>query len=399
MRAAILGLSGLFCGLSLLAQTDSAELARKARAAEIVIEPYGEAALELPPLIKANEDCIAHLMLCGEVISSELTERDCATSSGFGDLWFFPIYHRQAIGAAASSPDFTVLMGVVDSDGNVLDADSAPPGAIASAGAFATRFGNWEVPVLSDSTSVRKTGQYRVALSCDSTSSCVQDVATLCLGRSRYKVQVAWENQFNGSLGFGQAIKRTDAAGFFSFGDPSNIELLVKVLDFGDAVKVFYGQLTNLRFKIAVTDTVKRATKIYTNTEGDCGGLDNNAFPASTDPRAAKAGRCRSDRETLCLLGGRFAVRAEWANPGNGTSGRAGQVGISGLVGSFFFTDKSNVELVTKLVNLGNRIAFFYGSLSNLEYTIHVTDTSTGVTKTYQNPAGKFCGGLDNNAF
>ena len=28
-----------------------------------------------------------------------------------------------------------------------------------------------------------------------------------------------------------------------------------------------------------------------------------------------------------------------------------------------------------------------------------VTDTTTGAVKTYQNPAGRYCGGLDNSAF
>jgi hypothetical protein len=63
------------------------------------------------------------------------------------------------------------------------------------------------------------------------------------------------------------------------------------------------------------------------------------------------------------------------------------------------FTDPKNVELVIKMLDFGDRIAVFYGALSDLEYTIKVTDTSTGVVKTYSNPAHKFCGGLDNSAF
>jgi len=39
------------------------------------------------------------------------------------------------------------------------------------------------------------------------------------------------------------------------------------------------------------------------------------------------------------------------------------------------------------------------GSLSNLEYTLTVTDTKTGAVKTYRNPAGRYCGGTEIDAF
>jgi hypothetical protein len=237
---------------------------------------------------------------------------------------------------------------------------------------------------------------------------------TLCLQKSRFRVEVAWTNQFNNTSGVGRALPRTDFTGLFSFGDPSNVELMVKILDLGDAVKVFYGQLTNLRFTITVTDTRTGIVKTYQNTPGDCGGIDNQGFPRaltsalsdpasglSAAPGAAIATRaaCRGDRDTLCLLNGRFAVEVDWRNQHNGQAGRGQAASLSQLTGVFNFTDPSNIELMTKLVNLGDRIAFFYGSLSDLEYTIRVTDTSNGVVKTYVNPAGRVCGGLDNNAF
>jgi hypothetical protein len=360
----------------------------------------------LPLAFKANEDCVPQLVLCGQFVQSELTERDCALDDGgFGDLWFFPSYHRQAVAAAAQSDDFAMLLGLATPDLQAVDAAVLPVGEVGSVSAFATRPGNWLVAILSDTSSVKKTGRYSFLVGCD--LKCVADAATLCLGKGRYRVQVAWENQFSGDLGFGRAIKRTDAAGFFSFGDPGNVELLVKVLNFGDAIKVFYGELTNLHFTIAVTDMVTDKTKIYTNTERDCGGIDNNAFPSTAAPAAETAageektrgGSCRADRDTLCLMDGRFAVEVAWANPGNGTSGRGGAVPISKATGSFYFSDKGNIELVAKLLDFGDRIAFFYGTLSNLEYTLTVTDTRTGAAKSYHNPGGTFCGGLDNSAF
>ena len=239
---------------------------------------------------------------------------------------------------------------------------------------------------------------------------CRPGAATLCLDGRRFQVTVAWRNQFDGTSGVGRAISRSDTTGFFSFGDPSNVELLVKILDFGSAVKVFYGELTDLQFTVTVAEVATGAVKTYANTAGDCGGIDQNAFDvigggvgasrsASRTAGSAAAGACRADRNTLCLLGGRFAATVEWANPGNGTGGVGGALPLSSLVGTFFFTDPGNVELMTKVIDFGDRVAFFYGSLSDLPYTIRLTDTSTGREKIYQSTPGRLCGGIDNHAF
>ena len=54
---------------------------------------------------------------------------------------------------------------------------------------------------------------------------------------------------------------------------------------------------------------------------------------------------------------------------------------------------------MVKILEQGDRVDFFYGTLSDLQYTIHVTDTRTGTVKTYRNEAGRFCGGLEVDAF
>jgi len=113
----------------------------------------------------------------------------------------------------------------------------------------------------------------------------------------------------------------------------------------------------------------------------------------------AAAGTCKKDKNTLCLLNNRFQVKVDWRNPGNNTSGTGGAVAISTVTGAFFFTDASNLELMAKVIDYGDRIDFFYGTLSDLEYTIAVTDTNNGQVKTYHNAAGNYCGGLDGAAF
>ncbi|HKH48363.1 MAG TPA: M12 family metallo-peptidase [Thermoanaerobaculia bacterium] len=232
----------------------------------------------------------------------------------------------------------------------------------------------------------------------------------LCLLKKRFQVEVQWDNQFNGTSGIGRALPRTDAAGFFSFGDPSNLELMVKLLDFGDVVKVFWGQLTNLKYRLIITDLRTGQAKTYQNTAGDCGGIDQGAFPggvgvdllappsSATGRAVAAAAGCRSSGQELCL-DDRFTVKVDWRNPGNGTSGQGVAVPFSKLTGAFHFGQASNLELMAKIIDQGDRIDFFWGALSDLEYTINVTDTLTGQVKTYRNAAGKYCGGLEVDAF
>lgn len=235
-----------------------------------------------------------------------------------------------------------------------------------------------------------------------SDSTCRPGLNTLCLGRGRYKVQVDWYNFYDNSNGVGRAMRSTDSSGFFTFNNPGSVELMVKVLDSGGGVKLFYGQLTDTLFDLIVTDTRTGAYEVYNGTRGNCGGVDQNAFmsgdelPAS-DKRAS--GACRPGKNTLCLQNGRFQVTAEWRNPGSGQVSQAGVVPVSKTAGAFYFGNSKNLELMAKVLDQNGRVDVYYGALSDLEYTVRVTDTRTGAVKTYSNPVGRYCGGRELQAF
>ena len=239
-------------------------------------------------------------------------------------------------------------------------------------------------------------------------TACAPD--TLCLLQNRFQVTATWRNQFDGSSGVAGVQKASDLSGYLYFTDPRNTELIFKILDFGTNIKVFWGQLTNLQYTINVTDTRDGTSKQYSNTPGDCGGFDDVGFPASlasvyrrgltaTIRKASLAGTCRADADTMCLIGNRFAVEMTWRNQFNGTSGSGRPKRLSDLTGAFAFTDPQNLEILIKTLPFPDRVLVLYGALSNLEYTLRVTDTTTGAVKTYSNPAGRYCGGLDNTAF
>jgi hypothetical protein len=50
-------------------------------------------------------------------------------------------------------------------------------------------------------------------------------------------------------------------------------------------------------------------------------------------------------------------------------------------------------------ISVNGRFWFFYGGLTDLEYTLTVTDDATGTTRTYRKEAGSARGGFDTAAF
>ncbi len=65
-------------------------------------------------------------------------------------------------------------------------------------------------------------------------------------------------------------------------------------------------------------------------------------------------------------------------------------------------SDPANVELVVKVLDgrpINGYFWVFYGALSNVAFTVTVTDTETGERKVYQNPLGTFASVGDTQAF
>lgn len=123
-------------------------------------------------------------------------------------------------------------------------------------------------------------------------------------------------------------------------------------------------------------------------------------------------GSCLPDQTTLCLNGGRFKAQVSFQ-----TSSAAGvesfmtpaipaavgnAVSLTGDTGSFWFFSPDNIELTVKVVDgraFNGKFWVFYGGLSDVAYTITVTDLTTGAVKTYSALQGKQAAGNDTSAF
>jgi streptogramin lyase len=272
---------------------------------------------------------------------------------------------------------------------------------------------------------------------------CVADFTTLCLNGGRFKVQVAWSAPDQAASGDGKPMPLTGDTGYFWFFNSANVELVIKVLDarpIGDHhFWVFYGALSDVAYTITVTDTETGAIKKYENPYHTLASVaDTSAFAAETagteapqfeqSPLSAAAierlstaelyalygavtqtkafqplaAPCTAGGNTLCLNDERFQVTVAWSAPSQGRSGHGTAVPLTGDTGYFWFFNDANVELVIKVLDgqaINGHFWVFYGALSNVQYTITVTDTHTQLVKTYTNPDGTLASVADTAAF
>jgi uncharacterized protein YfaP (DUF2135 family) len=294
--------------------------------------------------------------------------------------------------------------------------------------------------------SAENDNEYTKTIAVSASTACAAGPATLCLNNSRFKVQVAWRVPSQGTSGAGNAVGLTADTGYFWFFSAGNIELVVKVVDgrsFNGKFWVFYGALTNVEYTITVTDTATGVVKTYFNPFGQLASVaDTAAFAGGTNAteerewskveglrskvedtgsvsgptpdirastinlgfRAAEAreAACVANATTLCLNGGRFKAQVAWSVPAQGTSGPGMAVPLTGDTGHFWFFSSNNIELVLKVVDgrsFNDAFWVFFGALSNVQYTITVTDTLTGTVKTYTNASGQLASVADTAAF
>jgi hypothetical protein len=269
-------------------------------------------------------------------------------------------------------------------------------------------------------------------------------------------VRVQWRDAASGDHGPGRAVEipDSDVTGLFWFFTEDNIELVVKSLDatsFSGFFWNFYGALSSVEYWITVTDTEAGENVTYHNPQNEiCGFPDTRAFPrpevpapipgaSSHRPRVVggltaletarrivlsgsapeagselssiagqgtTSGTCEPSATSLCLLDNRFKVEVQWDNSrrsGDPEDKGVGKVRPVGSVegdetGFFWFFNQENIELVVKILDarvINQHFWVFYGGLSDVEYTITVTDTQTSNGLAFTNEAGDFCGDAD----
>jgi hypothetical protein len=289
---------------------------------------------------------------------------------------------------------------------------------------------------------------YRRGTYTSPTPGCVPSATALCLARGRFQVGVTFTTAA-GQAGSARAVPLTADTGYFTFFNPANVEVVVKVLNacsLSQSFWVFGGGLTNVATVMTVTDTSTGVSRTYTNPRGvpfqpvqDTSAFDTCFAPSATDPapdpaneeeiraiagaaayevaRLAAGGAetdlaapealasegsvetrdaeataaCTENAQTLCLNNGRFRVQSTWRT-NDGRTGNGNGVRLTADTGYFWFFSSANVEMVVKVLGacgLNGSYWTFAGGLTNVQVTTTVTDTLRGGVKTYTNPLGR----------
>jgi hypothetical protein len=126
------------------------------------------------------------------------------------------------------------------------------------------------------------------------------------------------------------------------------------------------------------------------------GTPSSGAYRAVSDA----VGVCAVGATNLCLQANRFRVEVAWSVPADGRAGSGQAIPLSSDTGTFWFFDSANYELMIKVLDgrgVNGHIWVFYGALSNVQYTITVTQT--GAIKNYTNASGTLASVADTLAF
>jgi len=103
-----------------------------------------------------------------------------------------------------------------------------------------------------------------------------------------------------------------------------------------------------------------------------------------------------------CLRGDEFGIDVVWRDPRSGNTGSGHGVLLTGDTAAFWFFTAENVELFVKVLDgsaVNQYFWVFYGALSDVEFTLSVTQLSTGTTRTYHNPPYTLASQADTHAF
>jgi plastocyanin len=177
----------------------------------------------------------------------------------------------------------------------------------------------------------------------------------------------------DGTATGGLDFTHVDQVVTFASGDAANKIVAVPILDDFDVepTETFHAMLTAPTGGAALADPTMAAIDI----------TDNDV----------DTGPCIEDATTLCLVGDRFRVTAEWQTS-QGTQGAGNAIELTTDTGYFWFFDQNNVEVVVKVLNACvppfERFWVFAAGLTDVEVQLRVTDTLRGATRTYSNPLG-----------
>lgn len=138
----------------------------------------------------------------------------------------------------------------------------------------------------------------------------------------------------------------------------------------------------------AELDGARSVSKLAIDFEQHCDGEEPALFGSVRYNSAIPASKCIAAVDTLCLHASRFKIRARFEAAAEG-SGAAHVVDLTGDTGAFWFLAAANLEALIKVLDdcgVNGHYWVFAGGLTSVGVITTVTDTRSGVTRTYESP-------------
>jgi hypothetical protein len=145
---------------------------------------------------------------------------------------------------------------------------------------------------------------------------------------------------------------------------------------------------------------------IVLSAAGNASGSYELAISCAIGDPGPPQGSCSSSATELCLSARRFAVSIDATDHRTGRGGEGHVVFENEVSGAFSIPsltgNADNPEIFVKILDgrpANGKFWLFYGTLTDMDVVLTVTDHLTGDVRRYRKPARSFCGEFDLRAF
>jgi hypothetical protein len=250
-------------------------------------------------------------------------------------------------------------------------------------------------------------GVFDIRLAETPPTTCDPGPDRLCLLGGRFEVTA----KFGDSAA--PAVPQGDRFGSFRRpGAAADAEIFVKMADRrgtpNRAFWFFHSSVTDLSYTITVRDTATGRIRFYRNEPANpgCGAADTGAFversaSPSSDETRVESNLAPGEGEILPLYNGRYEVTLSVVNPFTGAIEAGRAMPQSDRLGYFSFPSLTGDPAFPEVFVSLSVLSFFdfrfsHTGLTNLQYTLTLTEFGSDISTTYRNnPADVFnlCGG------
>ncbi|HEX6085334.1 MAG TPA: fibronectin type III domain-containing protein [Thermoanaerobaculia bacterium] len=194
-----------------------------------------------------------------------------------------------------------------------------------------------------------------------------------------------------------------------SWTDNSDNETSFRIEQKIDGVFVFIGFASINATQVPLPEFDPGETATFRIRASNAGG-DSAYSNEATGAAHSIPGPCTPSATVVCLLNNRFQVTVDYVNPFSTPPNQPGTFLAARLLEGvqnpdtalFGFSSAQAVEVVVRLQDarpFAPRFDVYFGGMTDVGYTVRVTDSTTGMTRLYSNQAGRVGGGVDRASF